>query len=529
MSTAAQRLQALATEQFSTLTPAEEHLLTQAANGKEAHYESLNEAENDPRQADTWGPERTVYADVLRWLCVDRDAIRHVDPKGLSIHGARIEGPLDLSIVTIPFPLFLVRCALQESMNLEFAEVRLLGIIGSTTQVIRGEGMVVHGDLRLRDGFDSRGGVNLFGATITNDLDCTGGRFHNAGGIALNVSAAKIDGSVILRDKFHAEGLVAFSAAHIQQHLDCQGASFGGDTQNGLIGESMVVGRAFDWREVTTNAATILNLAGAQVGQLADHKDSWPGLAHLDLDGFIYGTIVYGPVDAPTRIGWLARQAPVPLLPLEQPEQSPRPFRPQPYQQLAKVLREHGQEADAKQVLIAKEQERRKHGGLRWDARCWNRFLGFTIAYGYQPERLLLGALFFVLLGWVLFAGGYRSGQIFPAHAEAYTLATTGNVPAFYPTFIPWLYSLDTLLPIINFGQKDYWRPLDPDTTWPVSQLSSFTPSSEAGSCPFFQAVISTGVTSGGFLRVYHWVHIGVGWLLVTLGVAGVTGLVRKE
>jgi hypothetical protein len=79
------------------------------------------------------------------------------------------------------------------------------------------------------------------------------------------------------------------------------------------------------------------------------------------------------------------------------------------------------------------------------------------------------------------------------------------------------------------FGQKDYWRPRDPDATPPVPQPSSLAPSVETGSRPFFQAVIPAWVTSGGFLRVYRWVHIGVGWLLITLGVAGVTGLVRKE
>jgi hypothetical protein len=68
-------------------------------------------------------------------------------------------------MVTIPFPLFLVRCALREPVNLEFAKVRMLGIIGSTSQAIYGNGVVVHEDLRLRDGFDAQGEVNLIGAS----------------------------------------------------------------------------------------------------------------------------------------------------------------------------------------------------------------------------------------------------------------------------------------------------------------------------------------------------------------------------
>jgi hypothetical protein len=49
-----------------------------------------------------------------------------------------------------------------------------------------------------------------------------------------------------------------------------------------------------------------------------------------------------------------------------------------------------------------------------------------------------------------------------PTNAEAYTASEKdGKVPDFFPAFNPWLYSLDTFLPTINFGQKDHWRPRD--------------------------------------------------------------------
>jgi hypothetical protein len=226
MSTAAQHLRALATERFPTLTPAEERLLDWVADGEEAHYESPTNADHALRWTDTWGPERTIHAELLRWLCVDRNAIRHVDPKGLSIHGARIDGTLDLRMVTMPFPIFLVRCALRQPMRLEFAEVRVLGIIGSTTQAIHGTGMVVHGNLQLRDGFDARSGVDLFNATIGGDLDCEGGTFYRARGIALQADGAKIGGAVLLRNRFQAEGGVRLVGATIGSDLSCSGGTF---------------------------------------------------------------------------------------------------------------------------------------------------------------------------------------------------------------------------------------------------------------------------------------------------------------
>jgi hypothetical protein len=616
MSTAAQHLRALATERFPTLTPAEERLLGRVADGKEAHYETTIDGEKDLQQANTWGTDRIIHAEVLRWLCVDRDAIRHIDPQGISIHGARIDGSLDLSMVTIPFPLFLVRCAIRE-VNLAFAEVRLLGIEGSISESIHGDGMVVHGDLWLRHGFRAKGGVRLVnttitgdlncsggqfrneggtaldaagakiggsiilrqwkdaekdrlgfhaegevrlaGATIAGDLDCSGGTFHQAGGTALHADSAKIDGNVFLRQGFQAEGFVRFPGAHIQGHLDCQGASFTGDAPNGLEGEAMVVGRALDWREVTTNAATILNLAGAHAGQLADDAKSWPGSAHLDLDGFVYGAIFDGPADAPTRLCWLERQTPVPLYESEQLKSSPRPFRPQPYQQLAKVLRERGQEADARQILIGKEKARlkkdrtlpKKDRTLSRRARCWHLFLGYSMAHGYRPQWLLLYALIPFVLGSIFFMLGDQAELMVPSKAEVYRhYDRGGQVPPFYPMFNPIVYSLDTLLPIINFGHKDHWGPRGSTSAssiprqWaqlPVdSAVDSFlSPTAVQGEAQdggpaatlarAAWATIRSWVTWGSALHLYRGLHIAAGWLLITLGVAGVTGLVRKE
>jgi hypothetical protein len=649
MSTAAQRLRALATERFPMLTTAEEHLLSQVANGEEAHYENLDEAKNNLRQADTWGPERTIHAAVLRWLCVDRDAIQHIDPRGLSIHGARIDGTLDLRMVTIPFPLFLERCAIREPMKLGFAEVRVLEIVGSTSQSIDGTGMVVHGDLQLRDGFCAEGAVHLPNVTIDGDFDCTGGHFHNAGialnvdgakiggdvrllskfraegqvtltlaiiagdlacegtfqngsGIALKADGATVKGSVLLRNEFRAEGFVHLDAIRIEGVLDCKGASFTG-AKNGLLGEAMTVDKVFFWQEVTTNKTTIINLAGAKVGGLADDERSWgrlkqtaskfpfrwwgahsvlsdrhqldeplgphrteegtldaseprdanpkgyadstrsaslptdgnkimtrfglegPHSKRWDLDGFIYGYILDGPVDATTRIRWLARQTPfsfrwcedptlVPLGYVQKDEERPRPFRPQPYQQLAKVLRERGQEADAKRVLIAKERERRKHGNLRCGAWLWSWLLYLTIGYGYRPWQALIWAVVWIAIGGSLFGWGYEKEIVIPTKAEAYDSdKKIRQEPAFYPAFNRWLYALDTFVPIINFGQKDYWAPQV------ACNRSGLLRDGGIRLCVW-------GIRA---LHLYRWLHIVAGWVLITLVVTGFTNLVRRE
>jgi len=100
----------------------------------------------------------------------------------------------------------------------------------------------------------------------------------------------------------------------------------------------------------------------------------------LAIDGFVYSSFEAYPGDssweAHTRMRWLA----------------PRPpgFHPQPYRQLARVLRENGDEPGATQVLIAEEDARyrqfrllgRFSQGDDWirllglcaqsDGRCWS-------------------------------------------------------------------------------------------------------------------------------------------------------------
>ena len=146
---------------------------------------------------------------------------------------------------------------------------------------------------------------------------------------------------------------------------------------------------------------------------------------------------------------------------------------------------------------------------------------------------MLAYAAGFVLLGAWLFGEEYQAGTIIPAKNEAYAIyEKTGQMPVFYPAFNRFMYSLDTFLPIINFGQKDYWGPRDSDNLASVRQqlclgylVSVVGPPPSL--CP--QSVDSLGVISGSLLYVYRWIYIGVGWLLITLGIAGLTNLVRKE
>src|SRR5271169_974299 len=111
----------LAEARFQPLRDAERKLLNAAPSGEVAwcgpSQKDFDPA-NDPKKADSWGPERTIRAALIRWLCIDRVARIYVDPRGIQAHGARLEGSLDLSFVRVRFPLALRCCSLREETKL---------------------------------------------------------------------------------------------------------------------------------------------------------------------------------------------------------------------------------------------------------------------------------------------------------------------------------------------------------------------------------------------------------------------------
>ncbi len=87
----------------------------------------------------------------------------------------------------------------------------------------------------MGDGFAAEGEVSLNGATIGKTLDCGGGTFTNKDKIALNADGLKVVGYVFLRTSapanadpiaFKAQGEVNFVGADIGQNLDCSGGKF---------------------------------------------------------------------------------------------------------------------------------------------------------------------------------------------------------------------------------------------------------------------------------------------------------------
>jgi hypothetical protein len=131
------------------LTPAERRLLERVADGEEADFSAPDEGQNDPTQGAAWGPERTIRAAFLHWLCTDAQAAACVPPKGIRIRGARIEGPLDFEGARLLHRLSLIRCAIPEGILLTDARARRIDLSGSYIRGLHADGLAVEGDLVL--------------------------------------------------------------------------------------------------------------------------------------------------------------------------------------------------------------------------------------------------------------------------------------------------------------------------------------------------------------------------------------------
>jgi len=257
-----------------------------------------------------------------------------------------------------------------------------------------------------------------------------------------------------------------------------------------------------------------MDLINASVGAIVDERKSWPQRGNLDLDGFVYERISSGPKDADSRLEWLNLQD---------------SFTPQPYRQLASVLLNAGDEGGARQVLY--EMEHRSWSGDRRRAfRCWGQVLRATVGYGIYPERAIWCLSTLTAVGWILHRRAKLAGAMAPTDKDAYSEfhRHNGHVPTHYPPFVPLIYSFENCVPLVKLGQDEKWQA---DSN-PLPNLNSIAPARKGLISRVSRWIdlllVRLPPPTPAFLRWCRWVLIGLGWLLATFFVAGITGIIKK-
>ncbi len=312
-------------------------------------------------------------------------------------------------------------------------------------RALSADGVNVRGNLFLSEGFTATGEVRLLGAQIGGDLSCIRGSFSNQNRPALNADGVNVRGTVFLSEKFTATGAVRLPGAQIGGDLSCIRGSFSNQNGDALSMERTTVEGTFFMRKLKGPRKGTINLIGAKVGILCDDADSWPAKGGLGLDGFLYEAIAPGsPISAKERIEWLGRQ---------------ESFRPQPYEQLIRVLRNMGHEREARKIAIAKQKALRKSGALGGLGKAWNYLVGGVVGHGYRPILALGWLASFVLLATMLFWSASRSGRMVPApqhHLSASASPHQGRSSCSERPQ-PFLYAVETIVPGLDLHQKSCW------------------------------------------------------------------------
>jgi hypothetical protein len=371
----------------------------------------------------------------------------------------------------------------------------------SDGNALAADGMKVGGEMLLNGGFTAAGAIRLPGADITGQLSCRGAQLTgtDSDGNALAAGGMKVGGDMFLDGGFAAAGTIWLRSAYVGASVQVRPTALASENEVALYAPRARIAGTLEWVPAGPVSGQV-DLEGATVGQLDDDWSSerpngcWP-TGGLRLDGFTYGR--FGGKQQATvemRLAWIRSQY--------QPSAGDNTvdFATQPYEQLAAVYRQAGQDTQARKAAIARRADVRTYGNLNPYRRFGNWLLDKTIKYGYQAWRAGVGlAVVFVVFAGLSFLAQHHHlmapvGDTDGLHFVPSATKCTIDYPCFYAVG----YAVDTVIPIISIHQAAYWGPY--------------------GQVPWGRAwVIGT------------WIATGLGWALATLLVAGYTGLVRRD
>lgn len=360
--------------------------------------------------------------------------------------------------------------------NLSLRKTRLSA--PASRLLIAAQGVRVDGDLDLK-GLEAAGGELAFrAAVIGSAVNATGARLRNPDGYTLSLVQANVKGSVRLNDGFESTGKVVLNRATVEGRLLARGSfTSPGPSEFNRQGHAIEVisaningGMDLAWQKMSPSA----DFTDTKTSFLADDPARWP--ERFIISGFTYERLEQ-PQGRPTvktwdhvaRCAWLRRQA---------------VYDAGPYEQAARVFRQHGYADGAKAILVAQHRHARSaiSGRGAGPRRALDTAYSLTVAYGYQPARVawliaallvLVAVTFQVPAARATMRATTSAGTVYTTTGPLLTqgIAVTGasagtrvqrtdpcgdgQVRCFNSAF----YAIDTVIPLISLDQRTTWYP----------------------------------------------------------------------
>ncbi|MFE5004747.1 membrane-associated oxidoreductase [Streptomyces sp. NPDC056696] len=487
--------------EINNLTPAELRVWEAFPRGEAVDFfEACGEF---PEDRELSLPERTLRASFLRRLLLRSDR-EEGHTAEVWVAGARITGHLYLGYSTIDVPVHLEGCAFEEAPNFYGAQIRQLELPRSTMPALHAATVRIDGILRISGcripgavrlggariagaffldgaelgrateldepalqlnhcvvegdtvgpGLIAHAQVRMVGTTVSGSVDLDDARLHDRDGSALDAENLTV-GSDLRAMRLHTRGRLNLRGARIPGQLNLAYADLAHPEGIALRASNATIGEM--WLRSAHPVRGAVNLRGARLDLLHVAPEILPGV--IRLDGLTFGTLTpHEPAEKRLSL-------------LERDQDGYVPFA---YEQLTAAYRRIGDGDAARTVQLAKQ--RRHRATLPTYARLWGHIQDATVGYGFRPMRAAVWLVSLLAVGSITFALHHPS----PLKPD--------EAPAFNAVF----YTLDLLLPIIDFGQE-----------------SAFSPT--------------------GWHQPLSYILIITGWILATTVAAGITRTVSRQ
>jgi hypothetical protein len=372
-------------------------------------------------------------------------------------HGASVEGTIRMEGAAIHGML---------ALNGRMSKPEHRSLVG-------GSAMTVDGSVYL-DGLQTDGGrINFRGATLAGVV-ADGAQLNNPGDYSISLKEATVKGSVQLTYGFTSTGLVVLSRSIIEGILQFNGGTF---TCPEPVPRRNQYGHAIEAISATAHGGIDLgwtkvwptvDFTDVTTTFLADDPATWP--PHFTISGLSYerfgrpeGGRLRGIWDEQERVAWLARQT---------------DFDSSPYEQAARVFRQHGHVSEAEEILMA---QRQRAGQVDHpNALSPRRLLDIVyalIGYGYRPTRVLWALAILVLAVFITMElpgtqatlrATNGNGTVYGINGQVVTPGNLASSPNEHADvcgdgevrcFSPVLYTIDTVVPLISLDQRATWYP----------------------------------------------------------------------